>query len=269
MTAASWPWSTTRSARASWVPSRTGSPTGSSTSASPSRTWSGVGAGLANGGKMPFVSAAACFLTARAMEQIKVDAAYSQHHIVLVGQSPGMAYGELGPTHHSIEDLAWLRTIPGLTVIVPTRPRRDGPGDPLGGRSRHARVRRVSRMGVPDVMPEGTGSSLAGPSSCRSGHDVTIVATGTTVSRALDAAASLGGGRRLGARARDAHHQAPRRRGAARCRTGDSRHRHRRGGPDVRAGRRRRGVPRDSAPDPHALRRASPTPSLPPDRSSG
>ena len=69
----------------------------------------GVGAGLANGGKIPFVSAAACFLTARAMEQIKVDAAYSQHHMVLVGQSPGMAYGELGPTHHSIEDLAWLR----------------------------------------------------------------------------------------------------------------------------------------------------------------
>ena len=71
----------------------------------------GVGAGLANGGKIPFVSAAACFLTARAMEQIKVDAAYSRHHIVLVGQSPGMAYGELGPTHHSIEDLTWLRAI--------------------------------------------------------------------------------------------------------------------------------------------------------------
>ncbi len=82
----------------------------------------GVAAGLANGGKIPFVSAAACFLTARAMEQIKVDAAYSQHHLVLCGMSPGMAYGELGPTHHSIEDLGWLRTIPGLTVIVPSDP---------------------------------------------------------------------------------------------------------------------------------------------------
>jgi len=73
----------------------------------------GVGAGLANGGKVPFVSAAACFLTARAMEQIKVDAAYSQHHLVLVGQSPGMAYGELGPTHHSIEDrVEWHHKVP-------------------------------------------------------------------------------------------------------------------------------------------------------------
>ncbi len=82
----------------------------------------GVGAGLANGGKIPFVSAASCFLTARAMEQIKVDAAYSQHHMVLVGQSPGMAYGELGPTHHSIEDLTWLRAIPGMTVVAPSDP---------------------------------------------------------------------------------------------------------------------------------------------------
>ena len=49
----------------------------------------GIGAGLANGGKIPFVSAAACFLTARAMEQIKVDAAYSRHHLVLVGTEPG------------------------------------------------------------------------------------------------------------------------------------------------------------------------------------
>jgi transketolase len=151
----------------------------------------GVGAGLANGGKVPFVSAAACFLTARAMEQIKVDAAYSQHHIVLVGQSPGMAYGELGPTHHSIEDLAWLRTIPGLTVIVPSDRVETaqairwaaGAGSPV--------YVRVSRMGVPDVMPEGYQFQPGRAVELRAGNDVTIVATGTTVSRALQAAASL------------------------------------------------------------------------------
>ena len=152
----------------------------------------GVGAGLANGGKVPFVSAAACFLTARAMEQIKVDAAYSQHHIVLVGQSPGMAYGELGPTHHSIEDLAWLRTIPGLTVIVPSDRVETaqairwaaGAGSPV--------YVRVSRMGVPDVMPEGYRFQPGRAVVLHAGSDVTIVATGTTVSRALEAAGSLG-----------------------------------------------------------------------------
>ncbi|MER7070524.1 transketolase C-terminal domain-containing protein [Terrabacter sp. NPDC000476] len=151
----------------------------------------GVGAGLANGGKVPFVSAAACFLTARAMEQIKVDAAYSQHHLVLVGQSPGMAYGELGPTHHSIEDLAWLRTIPGLTVVVPTDATETaqvvrwaaGAGRPV--------FIRVSRMGVPDVMPEGYEFVPGRAVQLRAGTDVTIVATGTAVTRALAAAELL------------------------------------------------------------------------------
>src|SRR4029077_19057617 len=82
----------------------------------------GVGAGLANGGMIPFVSAAAPFLTGRALEQIKADAAYSNAHVVLCGQSPGMAYGELGPTHHSIEDLSWTRAIANLHVAVPADP---------------------------------------------------------------------------------------------------------------------------------------------------
>ena len=61
----------------------------------------GVGAGLAASGLIPFVSAAGCFLTARAMEQIKADVAYSRNNVKLIGQSPGVAYGDLGPTHHS------------------------------------------------------------------------------------------------------------------------------------------------------------------------
>ncbi len=74
----------------------------------------GVGAGLANAGFIPFVCGAGPFLTGRALEQIKVDVAYNNFPVVLCGMSPGMAYGELGPTHHSIEDLSWLRAIDGL-----------------------------------------------------------------------------------------------------------------------------------------------------------
>src|SRR5215475_4653215 len=58
----------------------------------------GVSAGLANGGLIPFVCGASCFLTGRALEQIKADIAYSGYHVVLCGMSPGLAYGELGPT---------------------------------------------------------------------------------------------------------------------------------------------------------------------------
>jgi transketolase len=151
----------------------------------------GVGAGLANGGKVPFVSAASCFLTARAMEQVKVDAAYSQHHMVLVGQSPGMAYGELGPTHHSIEDLAWLRTIPGLTVLVPADPTETAQAVRWAARHDGPVFIRVSRMGVPDVNPPGYEFVPGKAVTLREGTDVTVIACGTVVSRALEAAETL------------------------------------------------------------------------------
>jgi deoxyxylulose-5-phosphate synthase len=82
----------------------------------------GVGAGLANGGMIPFVCGASCFLTARSMEQLKVDLAYSKRNVKLCGMSSGMAYGQLGPTHHSIEDTAWTRILPNLEVIIPADP---------------------------------------------------------------------------------------------------------------------------------------------------
>ena len=151
----------------------------------------GVAAGLANGGKIPFVSAAACFLTARALEQIKVDAAYSNNNIKLCGMSPGMAYGELGATHHSIEDLAWLRVIPNLTVIVPADPAETAQALRWAAEHTGPVFVRVSRMGVPDVNPPGYEFAPGRAVTLREGTDVTIVATGTVVVRALDAADDL------------------------------------------------------------------------------
>lgn len=154
----------------------------------------GVAAGLANGGKIPFVSAASCFLTARAMEQIKVDAAYSQHHMILCGMSPGMAYGELGPTHHSIEDLTWLRAIPGLTVVVPSDPAETAQAVRWAAKHDGPVFLRISRMGVPDVNPDGYEFVPGRAVRLREGSDVTIIATGTVVVCALDAADRLAAG---------------------------------------------------------------------------
>jgi transketolase len=148
----------------------------------------GVAAGLANGGKIPFVSAASCFLTARAMEQIKVDVAYSRHHVVLCGMSPGMAYGELGPTHHSIEDLAWLRTIPDLTVLVPADPIETAAAVRWAAGHDGPVFIRVSRMGVPAVNDPDYTFVPGRAITLRDGTDLTIVATGTVVGRALAAA---------------------------------------------------------------------------------
>jgi transketolase len=152
----------------------------------------GVGAGLANGGLIPFVSAAAPFLTGRALEQIKADAAYSNVHIVLCGQSPGMAYGELGPTHHSIEDLSWTRAIANLPVVVPADPAQTRAAVRWAAYDTDGPVYlRVPRFKVPDVTPDGAPFEPGRSVRLTDGDDVTVIAIGTMVSRALDAAERL------------------------------------------------------------------------------
>ena len=154
----------------------------------------GVAAGLANAGFIPFVSAAAPFLTGRALEQIKADIAYTNRHVVLCGQSPGMAYGALGPTHHSIEDLSWMRAVPGLQIIVPADPSQTRSAVRWAAESGKPTYLRVPRFKVPAVTPDGT-PFQAGRATCLAdGTDVTLIAVGTMVSRVLDAAELLGRG---------------------------------------------------------------------------
>jgi transketolase len=160
----------------------------------------GVGAGLANGGRIPFVSGAAPFLTGRALEQIKADVAYSNANVKLCGQSPGMAYGELGPTHHSIEDLAWLRAIANLPVIVPADPVATEQVIRWAARTEGPAFIRVSRMPVRTIHAAGYTFELGRATQLRDGGDLTIIACGTVVERALDAAdtlAALGIGARV------------------------------------------------------------------------
>src|ERR1700722_10276333 len=79
----------------------------------------GVAAGLASAGKNVFAVSPACFLTARSLEQIKNDVAYSDHPVKLIGISAGTSYGTLGSTHHSLHDLAALRAIHHIDIIAP------------------------------------------------------------------------------------------------------------------------------------------------------
>ena len=154
----------------------------------------GVGAGLANGGRIPFVSAASCFLSGRALEQIKTDVAYSRYNVKLVGQSSGVAYGELGATHHSIEDFAWLRALGPLTVIVPADPWETEMAVRWAAEHEGPVYLRLSRMKVPDLGPDAEGLREFIPGKARlmrRGPDVTILASGTMVHLALEAADTL------------------------------------------------------------------------------
>jgi transketolase len=151
----------------------------------------GAAAGLANGGMIPYACAASCFLTARAMEQIKVDLGYSKSNVRLCGMSSGMAYGELGPTHHSIEDVAWTRIIPNLAVVVPADPAETAAAMHYSLVHKGPMFLRISRMPVRAVHEGGFVFTLGKANTLRQGNDVTLMANGVMVSRALDAADSL------------------------------------------------------------------------------
>jgi transketolase len=151
----------------------------------------GVGCGLANSGMIPYLCAASCFLTARAMEQIKVDLAYSKTNVRLCAMSPGMAYGQLGPTHHSIEDLAWMRVLPNLTVIVPADPVETAAVMRYSLVHEGPMFLRIARLPVPRVHGDDYEFRLGKAVRLREGSDVTLIANGLMVCRALDAAQAL------------------------------------------------------------------------------
>jgi transketolase len=151
----------------------------------------GVGAGLANGGMLPFVCAASSFLTGRALEQIKTDVAYSDTNVKLCAISAGMAYGELGPTHHSVEDFAWTRVIANLAVVAPADPEETRQAVHAAAAHPGPVFLRLSRMGVPDVMPPEYAFAIGRAARLREGRDVTLIANGTLVHRVLDAAELL------------------------------------------------------------------------------
>jgi len=155
------------------------------------QTMVGVAAGLANAGMLPFVTSASCFLTGRALEQIKADIAYSNANVKLVGMSSGMAYGPLGPTHHSIEDFAWTRAIANLIVVAPADSEETRQAVRAAARHRGPVFLRISRMGVPEVHDASYRFEFGKAHVLRDGEDVTVVANGVMVTRALAAAELL------------------------------------------------------------------------------
>jgi transketolase len=155
----------------------------------------GVGSGLANGGNIPFVSVASCFLTARALEQIKADVAYTNANVKLVGQSLGVGYGELGPTHHSIEDMGWLRLLPNLAIIVPSDPWETARAVKAAAGHEGPMFLRITRFGVPKLQrPDDARFEIGTAEILRYGTDVAIIACGVMVTRALEAADRLATG---------------------------------------------------------------------------
>jgi transketolase len=152
----------------------------------------GMASGLAHSGKKPFIASPACFLSMRSIEQIKVDVAYSQTNVKLIGISGGVSYGALGMSHHSLQDLAVTRAIPGLDVMMPAdRHEAKKMIEALVDYERPVYVR-IGRNPVEDSYESDDYEFKIGKAiTMKDGGDLTIIATGETVRVALNSAEAL------------------------------------------------------------------------------
>ncbi|HEX2919630.1 MAG TPA: transketolase C-terminal domain-containing protein [Bacteroidales bacterium] len=147
----------------------------------------GFASGLATTGKIPVFAAIAPFVTARPFEMFRNDLGYMKQNVKIVGRCCGLTYDTLGATHHSIDDVAIIRTIPGVTII--------NPGDPVTiKKGVHAMINHVGpcymKIGSP-AMPvlysDDVEFILGKGIVMHEGKDVAIIATGTVLTKAAEA----------------------------------------------------------------------------------
>ncbi|MBE6619326.1 MAG: transketolase family protein [Ruminococcaceae bacterium] len=153
----------------------------------------GVSAGLATCGKKVFANSFAMFAAGRAFEQVRNSIAYPKLNVTVVGSHGGLSVGEDGATHQCCEDIALMRTLPGMTVIVPCDGNEmtqaveailnhDGPV--------YLRLGRLAIDVVTDSV-DGYKFEIGKGAQLRDGSDVTVVATGMMVQMAIEAAEKL------------------------------------------------------------------------------
>lgn len=149
-----------------------------------------ISAGLAACGKKAFAVSPACFLSTRSYEQAKVDVAYANTNVTLVGISGGISYGALGMTHHSLQDIAAMSALPGMRVYLPSdRFATEAIMKELLSDEMPAYIR-VSRGASEDLYDENTDFS-GGAVVLKEGKDVLLVACGELVAPCLRAAELL------------------------------------------------------------------------------
>lgn len=151
-----------------------------------------ISAGLASCGKKPFACSPACFLSTRSYEQAKVDCAYSNTNVTLIGISGGISYGALGMSHHSAQDIAAMSAIPNMRVYLPSDRFQTAKLIRALLEDKKPAYVRVGRNAVEDIYSEeDCPFTMDRAVTHGSGKDVALVACGEMVRPALDAAALL------------------------------------------------------------------------------
>lgn len=152
-----------------------------------------VAVGLALGGKIPFANAFAALIALRALEQVRTCVAYARTNVKLVAGYAGVSDFKDGPTHHSISDIAVMRSLPGMTVIVPADSAEAAAWVPVIAEYDGPVYMRISRDTTIPVHPHPVRPAIGRGWQLRPGKDLAIIACGAMTGRALQAAEVLAG----------------------------------------------------------------------------
>ena len=150
-----------------------------------------VAAGMALSGLRPVVYTITPFTTVRVLEQLRVGVCYHEAPVVVVGTGSGLSYAELGPTHHSLEDIAITRCLPGLNVLAPADSQelvaflREALENP------NPTYMRIGKKGEPALHPEGVSLRIGSARTLRDGEDLVILCIGPIAAEALRAAETI------------------------------------------------------------------------------
>ena len=151
----------------------------------------GVAAGMALSGFRPIIYTITPFTTTRCFEQIRVDVCYHQAPVIIVGTGAGLSYAELGPTHHSLEDMAILRTLPGMRVMAPCDVTELCHVLRAALQQAHPVYIRIGKKGEPVIHEQIPQFEIGKSIVLREGADVALLGAGTVMPEILKAAALL------------------------------------------------------------------------------
>jgi len=152
-----------------------------------------LAAGLASCGLRPICYTITPFITARCFEQIKVDVCYHEMPVMIVGTGSGLSYASLGATHHSLDDIALLRTLPTMQVLAPADAMELRSCLRAALASRQPTYIRIGKKGEPVIFPEPPAFAFGKWNVLRAGETVALLSAGNTLSLALEIADRLKG----------------------------------------------------------------------------
>ena len=151
----------------------------------------GMAAGMASCGKIPFAYTIGAFLAYRAFEFIRNDICLQKQNVKIVGTGAGEVYSELGPTHHSTEDMGGLRSMPGLTILCPASPLEVKKATVAAYECEGPVYLRLGTNKEPEIYEEDYQFEIGKGVTIKDGDDITLIGTGSILKDILDVAEAL------------------------------------------------------------------------------